>query len=59
MRDLSGPAAFDQLQAQLARSAAGMARGKSYRRKAIEEALPPPAVEPDDSPGEVPPPGSG
>lgn len=54
LRDLSGPQAFDQLRAQLARAAAGVAREKVPRHEAVETAR----VEPDDIRGEAGPPRS-
>ncbi|GAA5033964.1 hypothetical protein GCM10023335_78160 [Streptomyces siamensis] len=54
MRDLAGPAAFEQLQAQLARSAACVTKGqKSARRRAVEGAIPSPEAESDDDGGEA------
>ncbi|MGW5124929.1 hypothetical protein ACWEQ7_12880 [Streptomyces sp. NPDC004069] len=59
MRELSGPAAFEKLQAQLARAAAGMASGKSRRGKVPKKALGSTPAEPDDGHGEPVPPGPG
>ncbi|WP_143658362.1 hypothetical protein [Streptomyces sp. Tue6028] len=54
MRDLAGPAAFEQLQAQLARSAACVTKGrKSARGRAAEAAVSSPDAESDDEGGEA------
>jgi hypothetical protein len=57
MRDLS-PQAFDQLRTQLARAAAGVAREKVPRQRAVETAPRPTHAEPDGVGGEAGPPGS-
>ncbi|MEU6322905.1 hypothetical protein [Streptomyces sp. NPDC047009] len=59
LRELSGAAAYDQLQAQLARAAAGMARKKPLPRQGTEQTLRPAGPEPDVGHEDVVPIGSG
>jgi hypothetical protein len=59
LRELSGAAAYDQLQAQLARAAAGMARKKPLPRQGTEQTLCSADPEPDEGHDDVVPIGSG